>query len=217
AEITALLVPLARLWKVARPGRVRLVSDSQYALNGFTRWLDSWAYRDWRTADGKPVANRRLWEQALFYTHRVRLSQEWVRGHQEAAPGRGPLHARAVVNHVVDGVAGLCRRRRIAHVCVEPGRDVVAEYRGLVGHRLRSEREDYLLALLGVLGPTSTEGSDAPSDDPGRGEQGSRGVRPGAAGPPSRLRHAGGRRPAAPDAAVPAQPRLLIPACDDAG
>src|SRR6185503_21215671 len=95
AEITALLVPLARLWKVARPGRVRLVSDSQYALNGFTRWLDSWAYRDWRTADGKPVANRRLWEQALFYTHRVRLSQEWVRGHQEAAPGRGPLHARA--------------------------------------------------------------------------------------------------------------------------
>ncbi len=45
-------------------------SDSAYCLNGVTKWIYGWFKNNWQTAEGKPVANRDLWEpiyQLIWY------------------------------------------------------------------------------------------------------------------------------------------------------
>ena len=50
---------------LTRPCRVFLYSDADYLIRGATRWIKGWQARDWRTRDGKPVANRAEWEALL--------------------------------------------------------------------------------------------------------------------------------------------------------
>jgi len=76
-ELTAVIEALRRLPPDA-PARV--VTDSQYVMNGITRWLAGWRRRGWRTAGGQPVLNRDLWE-ALAPLVGPRVTWEWVRGH----------------------------------------------------------------------------------------------------------------------------------------
>jgi ribonuclease HI len=59
---------------------VRVFSDSQYVLNGITKWLPGWKRRGWLTAEDKPVENRELWE-ALEAAAGTRTKWEYVRGH----------------------------------------------------------------------------------------------------------------------------------------
>ena len=62
--------------------RVRVVTDSQYVHKGVELWMEGWKRKNWKTAAGKPVANRDLWEalDEALRQHEVRW--EWVRGHQ---------------------------------------------------------------------------------------------------------------------------------------
>jgi ribonuclease HI len=76
-ELRAAIEALRRL----SPGeRARLHTDSQYLLNGITRWITSWRRRGWLTLEGQPVENRDLWEQldALAGDH---VAWVYVRGH----------------------------------------------------------------------------------------------------------------------------------------
>ena len=64
------------------PCEVDLYTDSHYLKKAFTEgWLEGWRKRGWRTAEGKPVKNRDLWEALLLAMapHRVRF--HFVRGH----------------------------------------------------------------------------------------------------------------------------------------
>jgi len=72
---------IAGLRDLPEASRVRVVSDSQYVVNGMTRWIHGWRRKGWRSASGSPVKNRDLWEEldGLAQKHRVRW--EWVRGH----------------------------------------------------------------------------------------------------------------------------------------
>jgi len=69
------------------PCEVDLYTDSQYLKKAFTEgWLEEWRRRGWRTAEGKPVKNRDLWEALLqaMAPHRVRFHHvEGHRGHPE--------------------------------------------------------------------------------------------------------------------------------------
>jgi ribonuclease HI len=63
---------------------IEVVSDSTYVVNCFRqRWWEGWHRRGWRNAQGKPVANRDLWEPLL----QLGLAPEpvvtfrWVKGH----------------------------------------------------------------------------------------------------------------------------------------
>ncbi|MFJ5551873.1 ribonuclease H [Streptomyces sp. NPDC093225] len=57
------LTALQRLLEAVEPGTALQVRmDSQYAMKAVTQWLPNWKRNGWKTAAGKPVANRELVE-----------------------------------------------------------------------------------------------------------------------------------------------------------
>lgn len=71
-ELMGAIIGLRRCWydpdplasgRKRRSKRVLIYSDSAYLTNCFIQgWIPNWRRRGWRKADGKPVANRALWE-----------------------------------------------------------------------------------------------------------------------------------------------------------
>ncbi|HEX2254890.1 MAG TPA: RNase H family protein [Thermoanaerobaculia bacterium] len=43
--------------------RIAFHTASDYLRNGARSWLPAWRSRGWKTKDGRPVANRELWER----------------------------------------------------------------------------------------------------------------------------------------------------------
>jgi ribonuclease HI len=79
-EITAALEALR--W--CEDDDIEIISDSTYVVKCFTdRWWAGWKRRGWKNSQGKPVANRDLWEQlievALDETKTITFT--WVKGH----------------------------------------------------------------------------------------------------------------------------------------
>lgn len=57
-------------------------TDSTYITNCFGNgWWRGWYRRDWRTAAGKPVANRDLWEPLIARAVDAPVDFRWVKGH----------------------------------------------------------------------------------------------------------------------------------------
>ncbi|HLI55082.1 MAG TPA: ribonuclease H [Acidimicrobiales bacterium] len=78
-EITAVLEAVRSL-----PGPLEVMSDSTYVVNCFRdRWWERWIARSWRNSQGKPVANRDLWEPLVeaYVASPGRLRFQWVKGH----------------------------------------------------------------------------------------------------------------------------------------
>jgi ribonuclease HI len=86
-ELTGAINALAHLVDEAAP--VAIYTDSSYVINGITQWVWNWRRRGWKTAEGKDVLNRDLWEQ-LWTLAAARgkdgLAWHWVRGH-DGTPG----------------------------------------------------------------------------------------------------------------------------------
>ena len=82
-EMAAAIRSLAMLEpKEATP--IVIYTDSSYVIKGITQWIWGWRTRGWKSADGKDVANRDLWEELLRQVTRLKPSNvEWryVRGH----------------------------------------------------------------------------------------------------------------------------------------
>ena len=100
-ELTAAIAALNAL---RRECEVVLYTDSRYVLQGMTEWLPRWQHKGWRTAAGKAVENRDLWEQLIAAAAPHRIRWEWVRGHT-GVPGneRADDLARAAAHSVAAG------------------------------------------------------------------------------------------------------------------
>ncbi|UWQ15668.1 ribonuclease HI [Aliiroseovarius sp. M344] len=61
--------------------RITVYSDSQYLINGMTKWLPSWQQRGWRGASGKSVKNCDLWQALMTVCEGLDVRWVWVRGH----------------------------------------------------------------------------------------------------------------------------------------
>jgi ribonuclease HI len=77
-ELTAALEGLRSLKESCA---VELVTDSEYLKNGMTKWMPNWKKRGWKTAEGKPVVNRDLWEALDDEVKRHKITWQWTRGH----------------------------------------------------------------------------------------------------------------------------------------
>lgn len=65
-------------------GPVEIVSDSTYVVKCFEDgWWRGWIRRGWRNAQGKPVANRDLWEPLIeaVCARGDEVTFRWVKGH----------------------------------------------------------------------------------------------------------------------------------------
>ena len=51
------------LAELNRRVKVHLYTASDYLKDGATTWIKGWQARNWTTRDGKPVANRELWQR----------------------------------------------------------------------------------------------------------------------------------------------------------
>lgn len=82
-EMSAAMNALASLDR-SLVGNVILYTDSTYLIKGVTQWVWGWRARGWKTADGKDVANRDLWEELMQQIAGLKSAKvEWkyVRGH----------------------------------------------------------------------------------------------------------------------------------------
>lgn len=84
--VNAMLIRAATeaLRTLKRPCRVFLYSDANYLIDGATKWIKGWQARNWRTRDGKAVANRDEWEAliAAMKTHHI----TWLSARGDLAP-----------------------------------------------------------------------------------------------------------------------------------
>lgn len=83
-EVLALINALKRLLSLHLQDQIIIATlDSHYVLDPLTKgWLTSWQRRGWKTASGKPVANRELWQQLLQLVLQFKhLQFDWTKGH----------------------------------------------------------------------------------------------------------------------------------------
>ena len=100
-ELTAAIRGLQEL---KRQCDVRLVTDSQYVMQGIQDWMPNWKKRGWKTAAKQPVKNADLWRELDEQVGRHNVTWQWVRGHT-GHPGNE--HADQLANRGVDEVRGL--------------------------------------------------------------------------------------------------------------
>jgi ribonuclease HI len=61
-----------------------IYTDSTYLIQGITKWVWGWRNRGWKSAEGKDVANREMWEELVRQVSRVKpakIDWKYVRGH----------------------------------------------------------------------------------------------------------------------------------------
>jgi ribonuclease HI len=92
---------LQGLSAVPNDSEATVFSDSQYVVNGGRTWLDGWKRKGWRTSTKANVLNRDLWESIDAERDRLRLTWEWIRGHNGHALNEraDTLARKAIVAH----------------------------------------------------------------------------------------------------------------------
>ena len=79
-ELAAALTLLEKLAVLPRDPNLTIRTDSKYLIDGFSKWINGWKRKGWRTASGSPVLNRDLWE-ALDAARLSGLPFTYVKGH----------------------------------------------------------------------------------------------------------------------------------------
>ncbi|MEE2858477.1 MAG: ribonuclease HI [Candidatus Neomarinimicrobiota bacterium] len=77
-EITAVIKAINLL---NRPCTITITTDSTYVKNGITKWIHTWKNKNWKTANKKPVKNKKLWQQLDEAIKQHDITWEWVKGH----------------------------------------------------------------------------------------------------------------------------------------
>ena len=66
-------------------GPVLMCTDSTYVIRGITQWIWGWQRKGWKTAEGKDVSNKELWQElareVMHRKNRGEITWRYVRGH----------------------------------------------------------------------------------------------------------------------------------------
>jgi ribonuclease HI len=76
-------------------GDVEVYTDSTYVIKGVTQWSWTWKRNDWKTGEGKDVANQDLWRELLAFEAARKIYWKYVKGHA-GIPGNERTDAIAV-------------------------------------------------------------------------------------------------------------------------
>ena len=80
-ELTAIIEGLKALRQECD---VEVYSDSAYSVNGFNQgWIYNWMKKGWKTADGKDVKNKELWQELYSLTKKHKVTFIKVKGHSD--------------------------------------------------------------------------------------------------------------------------------------
>ncbi|MBR3163348.1 MAG: ribonuclease HI [Clostridia bacterium] len=80
-ELTAVVEGLKML---KYPCEVELYSDSAYIVNAFNQgWIYNWKKKNWKTADGKEVKNKEIWQELYELTNIHKVTFNKVKGHSD--------------------------------------------------------------------------------------------------------------------------------------
>ena len=62
---------------------IEIFCDSEYVLKGLQEWYPAWVARGYKTAAGKEVKNRELWDILAPLSKQVNVKLTWVKGHAD--------------------------------------------------------------------------------------------------------------------------------------
>lgn len=80
AELSGMLLALE--WLAKNNLTARVYTDSQYVCKGYNQWMQGWATRGWKKADGKPVLNKDYWQRLYELKQQLPSVQVlWIKGH----------------------------------------------------------------------------------------------------------------------------------------
>lgn len=77
-ELTAVIESLK---KISENSEVTIKTDSQYVINGITKWVYGWQKNGWKTAQKEDVLNKDLWQELMKLSGNSEVSFEHVKGH----------------------------------------------------------------------------------------------------------------------------------------
>ncbi len=77
-ELTAIIKALSIIDKGTK---VILYTDSKYALDGISSWIETWKKNGWKTASKKTVKNIDLWKKMDQLVAMFEIDWVWVKGH----------------------------------------------------------------------------------------------------------------------------------------
>ena len=77
-ELTAVIKSLKQL---NRACNIIITTDSIYVKNGITEWVHNWKKNGWKTANKKPVKNKKLWLELDDLVTKHKIQWEWIKGH----------------------------------------------------------------------------------------------------------------------------------------
>ena len=99
-ELTAAIEGLK---KCRHESVVTIKTDSQYVINGVTKWVHGWERNGWQTKEKKEVLNKELWQTLLKHAQKHTVTWEHVRA-----------HTGIVYNERVDMIAiGFARKEKV--------------------------------------------------------------------------------------------------------
>ena len=79
-ELTAAIKTLEKLKTYTLKENFKLRTDSNYVIEGYTKWIINWKRNGWKTSSGKSVQNFDLW-QKIDQLRINGLIMEYVKGH----------------------------------------------------------------------------------------------------------------------------------------
>jgi ribonuclease HI len=69
------------LKKTNTENQIRVYTDSEYLINGITKWVFGWNTKGWKTASGGDVLNKDLWQELMKLAGDREIDWRKVKGH----------------------------------------------------------------------------------------------------------------------------------------
>ncbi len=80
-EMTAVIRALEFLDANNIKGNIEIFTDSQYLINGVTKWVFGWQSNGWVTKNKVSVLNKDLWQKIILLIENKEIEWKYVQGH----------------------------------------------------------------------------------------------------------------------------------------